>query len=351
MPGGGKLDRYDSIRDFKSTPEPAGRIGGTPDGRRRFVVQRHRATRAALGHAPRGRRRAGELGGAARAGARPGPQVARRSHRGPPLRLRVVRGRHPERLRQGRRGVVGRRLVGARPGVPRQRRSGRGDRRRRAEVRALRAKLARALRDHQDVGSQRASRRRRVAADPQARQRGRGRAGIRRIIRAPCSAGAPTTTWPPGAPVGRPPRPPRNWRPSTTWPPLGARRSSAASSSAVAGGPPTGAPGGHVVVRAPAEHGARMLLRIPARHGRVVALVDQQPLVAVATPVATRRLDDHVAPAQLAPGKHELQLAGGDRRGRIVAVWVLRVGLPPAVVPQHHVALAVAARITPSNHP
>ena len=45
MPGGGKLDRYDSMRDFKSTPEPAGRIGGTPDGRRRFVVQRHRATR------------------------------------------------------------------------------------------------------------------------------------------------------------------------------------------------------------------------------------------------------------------------------------------------------------------
>ena len=45
MPGGGKLDRYDSMRDFTSTPEPAGRIGGTPDGRRRYVVQRHRATR------------------------------------------------------------------------------------------------------------------------------------------------------------------------------------------------------------------------------------------------------------------------------------------------------------------
>ena len=45
MPGGGKLDRYDSMRDFKSTPEPAGRIGGSPDGRRRFVVQRAPATR------------------------------------------------------------------------------------------------------------------------------------------------------------------------------------------------------------------------------------------------------------------------------------------------------------------
>ena len=54
MPAKGKLDRYDSMRDFASTPEPAGgphsgrwrRVAhGSPDGRRRFVVQRHRARR------------------------------------------------------------------------------------------------------------------------------------------------------------------------------------------------------------------------------------------------------------------------------------------------------------------
>ena len=55
MPAKGKLDRYDSMRDFASTPEPSGgphsgRVGGgwlhgSPDGRRRFVVQRHRARR------------------------------------------------------------------------------------------------------------------------------------------------------------------------------------------------------------------------------------------------------------------------------------------------------------------
>ena len=38
MPGGGKLDRYDSMRDFKSTPEPAGRIGGS--ARRASAVRR-----------------------------------------------------------------------------------------------------------------------------------------------------------------------------------------------------------------------------------------------------------------------------------------------------------------------
>ena len=35
-----------------------------------------------------------------------------------PVRLRLVRGDHPERLRQGRRRAVGRRLVGARSGIP-----------------------------------------------------------------------------------------------------------------------------------------------------------------------------------------------------------------------------------------
>jgi bifunctional non-homologous end joining protein LigD len=39
------LDTYDSMRDFDASPEPPGRVGGSVDGRRRFLVQRHRARR------------------------------------------------------------------------------------------------------------------------------------------------------------------------------------------------------------------------------------------------------------------------------------------------------------------
>ena len=40
------LESYDRKRDFSRTPEPAGgRPGQPPRGPRRFVVQRHRATR------------------------------------------------------------------------------------------------------------------------------------------------------------------------------------------------------------------------------------------------------------------------------------------------------------------
>ena len=39
------LAKYDSMRDFDATPEPPGRLGGSVDGRRRFLVQRHRARR------------------------------------------------------------------------------------------------------------------------------------------------------------------------------------------------------------------------------------------------------------------------------------------------------------------
>jgi len=40
------LDTYNRKRDFERTPEPAGvRPGSPPEGSRRFVVQRHRATR------------------------------------------------------------------------------------------------------------------------------------------------------------------------------------------------------------------------------------------------------------------------------------------------------------------
>ncbi|MDF1601921.1 DNA polymerase ligase N-terminal domain-containing protein [Nocardioides sp. YIM 152315] len=40
----GKLDIYRGMRDFSRTPEPAGAVGGA-EGERRFVVQRHRASR------------------------------------------------------------------------------------------------------------------------------------------------------------------------------------------------------------------------------------------------------------------------------------------------------------------
>jgi bifunctional non-homologous end joining protein LigD len=39
----GDLSRYRSMRDFRRTPEPAGQVGA--EGQRRFVVQRHRASR------------------------------------------------------------------------------------------------------------------------------------------------------------------------------------------------------------------------------------------------------------------------------------------------------------------
>ena len=43
--GNGKLDRYRSMRDFSTSPEPAGDVATGLVPRRRFVVQRHRATR------------------------------------------------------------------------------------------------------------------------------------------------------------------------------------------------------------------------------------------------------------------------------------------------------------------
>ncbi|WP_116995865.1 DNA polymerase ligase N-terminal domain-containing protein [Desertimonas flava] len=39
------LAKYDAMRDFDATPEPPGRVAGSVDGRRRFLVQRHRARR------------------------------------------------------------------------------------------------------------------------------------------------------------------------------------------------------------------------------------------------------------------------------------------------------------------
>lgn len=41
----GKLDKYQSMRDFAATPEPTGHVMSSASGRRRFLVQRHRASR------------------------------------------------------------------------------------------------------------------------------------------------------------------------------------------------------------------------------------------------------------------------------------------------------------------
>ncbi len=41
----GSLAKYQAMRDFAATPEPRGHVMSSPGGRRRFVVQRHRASR------------------------------------------------------------------------------------------------------------------------------------------------------------------------------------------------------------------------------------------------------------------------------------------------------------------
>ena len=86
-----------------------------PAAGNRFVVQRHRA-RAPLRLPPRGRRRAGQLGGAQGADARPRREADGRARRGPPARLLRLRGRHPRRrVRRRRRDRVGLGHLGARP--------------------------------------------------------------------------------------------------------------------------------------------------------------------------------------------------------------------------------------------
>ena len=123
------------MRDFTKSPEPPGQVGGSADGRKRFLVQRHRARR--LHYDLRFEVDGVLVSWAVPQGTEPrsGAQVAGGQGRGPPVRLRLVRGDHPERLRQGRRHPVGRRLVGARPGVPATSRRGEGDRGRRVQVR------------------------------------------------------------------------------------------------------------------------------------------------------------------------------------------------------------------------
>ncbi len=104
------------LRDART--RPAARVESTRRSVRR--AQARRST-AALRPAARARRRAQELGGAQGTEPRPRRQAPRRARRGPPARVRRLRGRHPQ-------GPVRRRHrhgLGPRPLVPR-----RGDRRR-----------------------------------------------------------------------------------------------------------------------------------------------------------------------------------------------------------------------------
>ena len=122
-----KLGRYRDKRSFGRTPEPAGEVAPEPSGSRRFVVQRHRARRLHYDLRLRDRRRAGQLGGAARA-----RRWTRRSRRmavhveDHPLEYADFEGVIPRRrVRRRRRHRLGPRHLGAarhrRPGGSRRR--------------------------------------------------------------------------------------------------------------------------------------------------------------------------------------------------------------------------------------
>src|SRR4051812_24969602 len=80
-----------------------------------------------------------------------------------------------------------------------------------------------------------------------------------------------------------------------------------------------------------------MVLRVPAVDRVLVALVQQQPFVL--SVAAGAGADQHETAAQLLAVHVEMQLAGGQRGGRIVGVR----RLPGAVVPDDDVAAAVLA--------
>ena len=134
------LEEYHRKRDFAKTPEPAGaepRRGRAGAELRRAEA---RGARAALRLPARARRRAAVVGGAEGAVARHPRQAARGARRGPPARVRRLRGHHPgRRVRRRHRDRVGPRHVGAggRPAC--------GAREGRPEVRPARREAPRAL--------------------------------------------------------------------------------------------------------------------------------------------------------------------------------------------------------------
>jgi hypothetical protein len=97
--------------------------------------------------------------------------------------------------------------------------------------------------------------------------------------------------------------------------------------------------GQHLVVGAAAQHRARVVLGVPPLHRVLVALVEQHPRLAglAGSPVAA---DQHQPAPELATVDLGVQLAGLDRRARVVGLH----RLPGPDVPHHHVAAAVPAR-------
>ncbi len=111
---------------------------------------------------------------------------------------------------------------------------------------------------------------------------------------------------------------------------------------------PVGVAGGlDLVVRPAGLDARRVVLGVPAVDRRLVALLDQQPLLGLVVlegplaGLAPTRLDDGVAAAELRALQAELQLAVGDRLPRVRG---LGLGLPGPPVPDDHVAGAVLLR-------
>ena len=98
-----QLQRYREMRDFSITPEPRGAEGARASRRQlRYLHPAARRDAPALRLPPRAGRRAEELGGAERTEPRPGRQAPRDADRGPPARLRRLRGRDPARSNTAR---------------------------------------------------------------------------------------------------------------------------------------------------------------------------------------------------------------------------------------------------------
>src|SRR4029079_13027775 len=83
--------------------------------------------------------------------------------------------------------------------------------------------------------------------------------------------------------------------------------------------------GGALVVGAPGLHAGRKILGVPAGDRRIVALVEQQPLVGLGFPservALSTRSDNRVAAMQPLPVQAELELAGGEGGRRIIGLF------------------------------
>ena len=99
------LEEYRRKRRFGVTTEPKGAAKPRKRSKKlRFVVQKHRAEPSALRFSPRMGRGAALVGGAEGPVARSEREAARDGRRGPPARVRQVRGRDPGRRVRRRHG-------------------------------------------------------------------------------------------------------------------------------------------------------------------------------------------------------------------------------------------------------